>query len=358
MNIIGRYLAREFLLAALVVLATLLTLWVSADALLHIDDLASNLPKALREVALRSLDVLPQGIPTACAMGVVLCLSRAIRLREITAIRCGGIQLRRAVAPLVLLGVVLGAVLGVLQDRVLVPAKVILTGAVVPEEGGRPRAVANRWWYTANGWIFSAAEFSGSNDEMESVTIFRFDGEQRMRRRIDAARARYLGKGQWSLSAVVERTFSGEGRIELREYESLDLVTEVDLASAVLRNEDGRPIPEAMTLHLLSDAMEEAPTRAERHAMAAAFHTRLAVPWTIPLLILLMIPVGLSGNEKSDTLPRALLRALLALSVFWVLWTLGVLASQSEVVPAAAPIWVTAAVAAGAGVFGFRTIEE
>jgi lipopolysaccharide export LptBFGC system permease protein LptF len=357
-NIISRYLAREFLLAATIVLATLVTLWVAADALLHIDDLASDLPKALREVVLRSLDVLPQGIPTACALGVVLCLSRAIRLREITALRCGGIRLRSAVAPLVGLGVVAGVLLGIAQDRVLVPAKVDLSGAVVPEDRERPRMVSDRWWYTANGWIFSAADFSGTDDSMRDVTVFRFDAEQRMRTRIDASRARYLGKGQWSLSSVVERTFTGEGRIELRQFDTLALRTEVDLASAVLRNAEGRPIPEAMTLHLLADAMQQAPTRSERQAMTAAYHARLATTASVPLLVLLMIPVGLSGNEKSDTLPRALLRALFALSAFWVIWTLGLLLAQWDSVPAPVPIWGTAAVALVAGCLAFRSIEE
>ena len=87
--IVGRYLAQEFVLASAGVLVVLATVWLTADSLLHLDDFGRlGLAAALNNSLLRSLDILPQGVPTACALGVALSLARAMRFREITAIRC------------------------------------------------------------------------------------------------------------------------------------------------------------------------------------------------------------------------------------------------------------------------------
>src|SRR5262247_3944971 len=71
-GIIGRYLALEFAMAAGGVLVVLATVYFTADCLLHLDDLGRMGLIALRDALLRSLDILPQGVPTACALGAAL----------------------------------------------------------------------------------------------------------------------------------------------------------------------------------------------------------------------------------------------------------------------------------------------
>ena len=82
------------------VLLGLLVMWLAADVLLHVDELAGHVGAGLREVGAARLPGAPHPLPLACLAGAVLCLSRALRNRELTAIRTGGIRLQAALAPL------------------------------------------------------------------------------------------------------------------------------------------------------------------------------------------------------------------------------------------------------------------
>ena len=98
--IVSRYLLREFLLASGAVLLAIVVTWIAADTLLHLDELEGGVSAWLAGLD-RMLDVVPLGVPMSCAVGVVWSITRAVRSREITAIRCGGIPLRSALLPIV-----------------------------------------------------------------------------------------------------------------------------------------------------------------------------------------------------------------------------------------------------------------
>jgi hypothetical protein len=106
-------------------------MWTAADVLLHIDELAGHFGRGMREVALRSYPVLPIAVPIACVAGVVLCLTRAARNAELTAIQTGGIRLQAALAPILV--ACASAVARLPRDR----------GAVA---GARARAGPRRSW--------------------------------------------------------------------------------------------------------------------------------------------------------------------------------------------------------------------
>jgi lipopolysaccharide export LptBFGC system permease protein LptF len=128
-HIIARHLLREFAQASAGVLLGLLVMWVAADVLLHIDELAGGFWRGMREVALRAYPVLPIAVPIACVAGVVLCLSRASRSAEITAIRTGGIRLQAALLPILVACALVAIGIGFFEDCALLPARGEQAGA-------------------------------------------------------------------------------------------------------------------------------------------------------------------------------------------------------------------------------------
>lgn len=357
-GIIGRYLALEFAMASTAVLVVLTTVWLTADSLLHIDDFASLGIDALRNSLLRSLDILPQGVPTACALGAALSLARAMRFREITAIRCGGIKLRFALAPLLAVTVVVALALGFVQDRVLVPAHQTLEGLAEKDREDRPTQAADRWWYVSGDWTFSADEFDPAQKLMTGVSAFEFDDARKPERRLDSARAVYLGNGQWEFFEVIDRRFQPDGSIELKRYERLALHLGVELAPQLLRTVTGRAAHEAMTLHRLLDSVGEANNAAERSTLLTAYHGRLALPLAAIALVLLSIPAAIREGGRDDTLTRALLNVLLAVGAFWVAWSVVLVEPLSPHVPPAIPVWGTIGTALALGAWRFRSISE
>ena len=187
MRTVSRYLLREFAIASTAVFLALLVTWIAADTLLHIERLTGETASALRSILFASLDVIPLGVPMACLVGVVWSLTRAVRSREITAIRSGGIPLQRALTPIIVCSAAAAAGLVFVQDRVLIPTRQALHEASMAEESGErgtPQLIHGRWWYADGESIFSAGDFEAG--ELRDVTLFRLDGAGRIVQRIEA----------------------------------------------------------------------------------------------------------------------------------------------------------------------------
>jgi lipopolysaccharide export system permease protein len=352
---VSRYLAREFALASAAIFLALFVTWVSADSLVHVDDVAEDAGSALREVLLRSLDVVPLGVPTACVIGLVWSLTRAVRFREITAIRAGGIPLRMALVPLLLLSLAIAAGLGVLEDRLLVPVRLSLLESETGETQKRPRRIAGRWVYSTGSSIFSAESYSKETGELYDVNVFEFDDDREVRRRIDAEVAVHREGSIWEFRDARVRDFTGTSGLRERVGESI----EIDLGLTGAALDHAAPPVEATDLPGLARRIrDETDSASDRAALETAFHARLAQPLAVVVLVLLALPFAIGDAERGDSLPRALLSALAASGLFWLCWTLALLGARSGVVPSAIPVWGALATFLALGFWRFRALRE
>jgi lipopolysaccharide export LptBFGC system permease protein LptF len=324
------------------------------DLLLHIDDVGELGWVALRDVGFRSLEIVPLGLPMACAIGITWVLTRAARFQEITAIRCGGIPLRRVLVPVLLSCVLFGTALGFFEDRVLVPAHRSLRGV---EQGGSedqaPQRVSRRWWFARGSWLLSAARFDVEALALEDVTAFLLGPDRQVVERIDARRARATQGGRWELEDAEVRSFVPGG---------IDLVRaprrEIDLG---LKSEELATLrePPLMTLRALwQGTFSDGVAGGERPAVAIELHQRLAHPWVILLLVLLAIPFALVNSDRSDYFARALLQSLGAAASFWTLWTVATVSGQAGWAPPALALWGVMLAFFAAAALRYRAIDS
>ncbi len=356
-HIIARHLLTEFARGSAAVLLGLLVMWVAADVLLHIDELAGHFWRGMREVALRAYPVLPIAVPIACVTGAVLCLTRAARSAEITAIRTGGIRLQAALVP-ILIGCALVAVgIGVLEDRVLVPARTALEQGR-SEDGGTnvrmPERRLGRWWFASGASIFSATSYDAKDRVLLDVTVFLFDDQRGIRQRLDAKSAANLDGDTWEVRDANVLEFPPAGGIGRHSASAVRL----DLGISGREMELASRPPAWLTLHQLARQMRKsAGDAAEVAKLELTFHSRLAQPFAVLIVVLLAIPFA-AGDSRDESLPRALLRSLVAAGGFWLAWTLALLAARSGVVPAPIPVWSVTLAALGVGYWRFRGIPE
>jgi LPS export ABC transporter permease LptG len=352
-RILSRYLLGEFLAAAAVVLLGFAFVWAAADTLLHIDELGSEGLAALQGVLLRSVDVVPIALPLAAAIAITWSLARAARFREITAMRCGGIALRRALAPVLAASLLLGVALAFAEDRVLVPAHRTLRGVGSEDERSEgPRLVEQRWWYARGDWLLSAARFDAAASALEDVTAFRLGPDHQIEQRIDARRARSAGGGRWELEEAEVRSFSAEG-IALRNEPRYDLELGLERSEMAAASE-----PALMSLRALWRASAAAPQeQAEARALRLALHERLARPLAVLLLVLAAIPFALADAGRGDGFAKALLQSLSAAAGFWALWTLALVGGQSGWGPPGLALWGLLALCGAAGALRYRRID-
>ncbi len=358
MRIISRYLLAEFASASGLVFIALFITWVAADALRNIDLLASTPSAAFQQVLLGAMEMVPLAVPISCLAGVVWSLSRAIRYREITAIRCGGIRLQSVLVPILVLAFLLGGALVLFEDRVLIPTRMALLAqdGDDPAGAGRPPKYLNgRWWYASGTSIFSAREYNAAERTLHDVTVFKLNRQRQIEQRIDAERALNREGSIWEFHSARSLTFNGGHGLEQREVEflSLDLgLSGQDLARA------GSPLA-ITTLHKLARRLREYRTGdSTLTALQVAFHARIAQPLAILILVLLAIPFAIGEVERADWLPRALLRSLAVCGVYWLMWSLALLTGRSGLVPAPFPIWGVTLLFLGLGVWRFRGVRE
>ena len=358
MRIVSRYLLVEFLLASGAIFLALLVTWIGADTLLHIDELTGSPGEALRGIVLHALDAVPLGIPMACMTGIVWSLSRAVRYREVTAIRCGGIPLRSALVPILITCVFIAGALAVFQDRLLVPTRQAVLSAEfdeTKEARRRPRRLNDRWWYASGPSVLSAASYEPDRAMLLDVTLFQNDPVRHVKSRIDAESALNLDGDTWEFRNARVLEFKYPDGIEERQEPALRVklgLSREDLALAV-------PPPEASTLHKLTGRLRDlSPTDPALPALETSLHSRIAQPLAVLVLVLLAIPFAIGDVERGDSLPRGLLWSVAAASAFWLTWTLALLIAKNGRVPPALPVWGLILLFLAAGWWRFRMIRE
>jgi lipopolysaccharide export LptBFGC system permease protein LptF len=356
-RITSRYLLLHYLGSAATLLGAFAIIWLAADTLFRIDEVSEHPAGALREIGFRALDVLPLGVPLACVAGVVWSLTRAVRHREITAIRCGGIPLQSTLLPLLIATLCLAGLLMVVEDRVVVPARASLENLEEADATGprrRPQHLNGRWWYASGGSVFSAGHYSRPDGRLEEVTAFELDASREIRRRIEAKEAVYVSGDLWELRDATVLEFPREGGIDISEIAALrvDLgLTGLDLARAL-------PPIAATSLNQLARRIRDQGQDEARAPLQAAFHARLAQPLAALVLLLFAIRFAIGDTERGDSLARSLLLALGVTALFWLSWTAALLTARSGLVPAALPVWGVLLLGFVLGLGRFRAIAE
>jgi len=346
----------EFIVTSTGVFLGITAMWLAADVLLHIDDLAGHIAAGMREVALRAFPVLPIVLPLSGLTGAVLCLSRAVRNRELTAIRSGGIRLQAALAPVLILCTLFAVGLCVMEDRVLLPLREALErGRALDDQGVRaPERLLKRWWFASDTSIFSAASYEPNTKVLSDVTVFLFDEQRGIRERIDAKTATSLDGDTWEIRDANILDFSADEGISRHEAPALRLnlgITGPEMGRAT------EPSTFA-SLHQLARLIKRsAGDAAERAKLELAFHSRLAQPLAVLIVVLFAIPFS-TGDGRGDSLPQALLRSLLAAFLFWLSWTLALLTARTGAVPPPLPVWGVTLGALALGLWRYRAIPE
>jgi LPS export ABC transporter permease LptG len=355
-RIVSRYLLAQFVGSTVVVFFGILALWLGADTLLNIDELAGDPRAVFLRLAVHGLELLPLAIPIAAVVGVVWSLTRAARHREITAIRCGGVPLRAVLLPIAF-ACALGAVALVwVEDRLLVPTRErAIAARELAESGGRgrPMRANGRYWYASGSSVFSAQAWVPERSTFQGVSIFELDERHAIRRRIDADEVRHVEGSTWEILDARVFDFASP-EIAIRHEPSLR--ADLGIGQEQL-SRSAAPLG-ALPLRALASEMSRETDVERRASYAVAFHARLAQPLSILVLVLFAIRFAIGDTERGDSLARALLWSLAVTAGFWVCWTLALIAGRSAAVAAPIPIWLVTTAFLAAGIARFRAIEE
>ncbi len=349
MRILSRRFLASYLGLFIVVLIGSLLLVAIVEMLVHFDEIVDGPPEAggaIRALSIRVLTLyLRDLIPLASFCAAFLCISLPARGREMTAIQSGGIAPQRIALP------VLGAAL-LLSIAALIIDETYLLGATRElnrlESPGDPISYRQgSFWYHRGDLVYNVQDADRETRTLHGVRVFQLNARGRLLRSIRADEVRIARDGDWhflraTLSSFDPAAPEAAPLVERFEETVLDLAGEEDLA--LLDASSGH-----LSLLQLNQLIEWR-AREGRNDLRqrAAFHSRLAMPFTVLLFAWLAIPLGMSV-ERTRSVASSGLLAIAVLVLFQTTWHSNALLAGSGFAFAAAGPWAALAAFAALG---------
>ncbi len=335
MNIIDRYLVRNFVLGIIPVLLLLLVLFSLLALANELEDVGQGSFRqidALVVVVLTAPKRIIELLPVTILLGGLMGLGAMANHQELIAARVAGMSKRRLARPVVMLAVFL-ALLVVLSQSFLVPfaerqAAEIRARALEQADFG----VDGR----AQFWARSGDQFVQISDvvfnqELSGVEIYRTDSKGRLTEIVRAHHARTLGDRRWELEDVrVTKLGEGPGAEQfLATLEWPALLTEEQTEVLMLPVEALSPRDLSRTISYLSA------NQLDTHYHRVVFWQQISALLTLVGMALLSLPLLIGSTREVPASQRIIIGGVIGISFYLVQQLTGHLATLFQLNPAA-----------------------
>ncbi|MGB7218509.1 MAG: LptF/LptG family permease [Vicinamibacterales bacterium] len=249
-------------------------------------------------------------IPMAALVATLVTIGAMTKNSELTVIRACGVSLYRTAAPLLLLGVVAGAVLFGLQERVLASSnrEADRLNRVIRGLAPRSSPLDRRWVAGQNGDIYHYDDFDQGRNEFGQLTIYRVnpDGSD-LESVTHAARVAFLPKvdagflAEWKASDGWSREFSaGAESNSSRRIAGYSPFAERTLlleSPGYFRTEE--PNADQMTYGQLKSYVAQLTSRGDdATAGRVSLQRKLAFPFVALVMTLLAVPFAVTTGRR------------------------------------------------------------
>lgn len=289
MRTLRSYIAREVVVATLLVFAALLMLFGFFDLVEQMKDLGRGgyrLSHILLHVLLSAPNNVYEVFPIAALIGTLFALAQLVASSEYTVMRASGVSLVRMVGVIGMVGAMFGALTFVVGEFVAPPAEQFAQRL-------RSQAIAGivAQEFRSGLWIKDGTAFVNvlevtPSAGLKGVRIYEFDKSYRLRTLSYAAGAEYLGQNRWQLSDVAQTSFDGlktrVSKVPNMEWHS---VLEPALLSVLLIKPEKMS---AWSLYSYAQHLKENRQKALRYEIA--LWTKLLYPVAVLVMMLLALP--------------------------------------------------------------------
>jgi lipopolysaccharide export system permease protein len=225
MKIITRYLCREFFALFFISLSTFLIIYLVIDFFGKIDkflEARSPLHVAFSYFIYQIPFVLQQMIPLSTLISVMLMLGIMNKHNEILALKNSGLSLFNLASPLITISVLIGIGSFFLSES-FVPITSSRANYIwnIYVEKGNPQGAykLSHLWYRGKDSIYQIRTYDSRNKIIEGLSIFFFDKDFTLRKRIDAKKAVWV-EGGWLLSHGLIQTIAPDGSRKSIKFKS------------------------------------------------------------------------------------------------------------------------------------------
>ena len=218
MKTLGRYLAREVVLSALLVLAALLMLWVFYDLLAELGSLkALNTAQFLVLVAATIPNHLYELMPVAALIGTLFALAQLASNSEYGVMRTSGVSIMQVAGVLLGVSLVAAGIVFVIGEYVVPQAEKLII-RVRAFSGARPlvaRAFDSGFWFKDGNTFINIGSVL-PDGALKTVRVFEYADGTNLARTIIAEGASFQGGQLWNLERVTETSFGTAANADIK----------------------------------------------------------------------------------------------------------------------------------------------
>jgi lipopolysaccharide export LptBFGC system permease protein LptF len=342
-----RHFLARYLVYLTAVLSILVLLVLLIEVLLDVDRLVES-EAGLSTLLLKLVSsyLLQYLVPSAGLVAAFAILATAARAREITALKAGGVSPLIAVVPVVAVAALLSAATFLMGDTVMVTASRAWNRLTHADTEVAVRQ--GRFWYHKGRFIYNFGDTEDGGATVYGVTVFELDDRGRLVRRIEAERASVKPQSRWVFEDATVYRFHPDrpaAAPRIRQGARLILALDREPDQALLRKEVAALSIEDLRNHVRSRLREGRDvTRAN-----ALLQARLADPFTVLVLALLAIPIGMRV-EQTRSLARGSLQIVMVMFLYYFARETAATLAFEGLLPAPAPWGVVLAAGTLGGV--------
>ena len=303
MKIISRYLYKEFFTFFVISLITFLLIYLVIEFFGKIDNfMEAHVPLkvAFSFFVYKIPFVVQQMIPVSVLISVMLTLGIMNKHNEILAIKNCGISLFRLFYPLVVIAIFIGVGSFFLSESIVpITSSVANTIWKTRVEKRNPQGAykLSHLWYKGKDSIYQIRSYDRKKKTIEGLSIFLFDNNFTLRKRIDARKAQWI-EGMWYLNDGLIQKIEPDGSRKTVRFRNHTL----QLPETPHAFERTMKAPEEMSFWALRNYTKK--IREEGYDATRSqveLHAKIASPFICLVLTLIGIPLGL--RKKKGGIP-------------------------------------------------------
>ena len=289
MNILDRYLLREYLKAFVVGLLFFIALIIVVrlldyDLKKFEDDISYT--TAVKIVLYQAPRRIMEMVPIAGFVAVFFTLGRMVRRNEFTAMKAGGLSVYRLLAPILIVTLVICGLFAIFYNRVASPAfheAHLLQNKVMPRRG------RNIVFKGKDSRIFYSQRIALDAKKINQLTIYEYDPEKRLDR-ITFAKSATWTPTEWELTDGFIRHFEKGVEVDYETFDTHVIERHEDPARFIGSEKD----PRAMTIKELQEQIaykREAGQISRKEQVK--LHHKTAYPFAAVVVVMLGAPIAI-----------------------------------------------------------------
>ena len=295
MNILSKYLSKEFLKLLLLCQAIFISVYLMIDFTGGIDDFMKAHAPVYRMFAYYGYKipaVFVQMLPVSTLTSVIILFCIMKRNNEVIALNSCGISLWKIAQPVMFTSLLLSLV-SFFFSETIVPYTSSLSNAIwrmdVKKETQNRFQVRNHVWYRGKNAIYWIKRFDGVRMEMIDPTFYFFDNAFKLVRRIDASRGIWMNN-YWRLTDGIIQEREKGGGFSLKRFKSMNLKLPEKPKDFIMVEKE----PDEMgfrQLRRFADKLQQEGYNATRYFVE--LNIKIAFPFINLIMALVGIPVAL-----------------------------------------------------------------